>query len=91
MIQNNLDQKKGLNKKDMTDAFGGSRVNTKPPERGVFALDHESECKNSMKVYLACLKQHNQDHFPCKEFSRSYVSFLILQIDESPPPNELTN
>ena len=28
---------------------------TKPPERGVFALDHDGECKESMKVYLGML------------------------------------
>ena len=25
----------------MVDAFGGSRVKIKPPERGVFPLDHD--------------------------------------------------
>ena len=25
----------------MTDAFGGRRVQVKPPERGVFPLDHD--------------------------------------------------
>jgi hypothetical protein len=34
----------------MTDAFGGSRVKVKPPERGVFPLDHEGECRNQMNV-----------------------------------------
>ena len=57
----------------MADAFGGSRNNVKPPERGVFALDHDSECKDAMKTYLSCLKENKQDHFPCKAFSRSYL------------------
>ena len=33
----------------MADAFGGSRTKVKPPERGVFALDHGAECKMDMK------------------------------------------
>eukprot|EP00605_Chrysophyceae_sp_TOSAG23-4_P000541 GSChrysophyteH1.ASY1.ANO1.610.1 assembled CDS len=57
----------------MADAFGGSRNNVKPPERGVFALDHDAECKEYMLSYLQCLKENKQDHFPCKEFSRSYL------------------
>lgn len=35
----------------------GSRVKVKPPERGVFALDHEGECKNEMKVYCKTTEQ----------------------------------
>jgi len=57
----------------MADAFGGSRNKVKPPERGVFALDHAAECKVDMKAYLACLRDNKQDHFPCKEFSRKYL------------------
>jgi cytochrome c oxidase assembly protein subunit 19 len=59
----------------MTDAFGGSRVQIKPPERGVFALDHEGECKDAMKTYLACIRRKDVegDHFPCKQLSRAYL------------------
>jgi cytochrome c oxidase assembly protein subunit 19 len=57
----------------MADAFGGSRNNVKPPERGVFALDHEGECKKDMHTYLECLKMNKQDHFPCKTFSAMYL------------------
>jgi hypothetical protein len=37
-------------KKKMTDAFGGRRITVKPPERGVFPLDHDGECKPEMQV-----------------------------------------
>lgn len=57
----------------MVDAFGGARVRVKPPERGIFPLDHDGECKSSMKTFLDCLKQNNQDHFPCKELSKAYL------------------
>jgi hypothetical protein len=36
----------------MTAPFGGSRVSVQPPERGVFPLDHEGECKDQMKVRI---------------------------------------
>ena len=57
----------------MTSPFGGSRVQVKPPERGVFALDHEGECKSKMKEYLKCLKVEKQDHYACKTLSRAYL------------------
>ena len=55
------------------NAFGGSRVVTLPPEKGVFPLDHEGECKPMMKIFLACLKTNKGDHFPCKDFSKTYL------------------
>jgi hypothetical protein len=30
--------------------FGSGRQQLKPPERGVFALDHDGECKQCMQV-----------------------------------------
>lgn len=36
----------------MADAFGGSRVQARPPERGIFPLDHEGECRQAMKVRI---------------------------------------
>lgn len=58
----------------MTDAFGASRVQVRPPERGVFPLDHDSECKPRMQDYLQCLKANANDHFPCKSFSKAYLA-----------------
>jgi cytochrome c oxidase assembly protein subunit 19 len=69
----------------MTDAFGGSRIRVTPPEKGVFPLDHDGECKNQMKLFLGCLKSNNQDHFPCKEFSKDY---LQCRMDRSLMSNE---
>lgn len=57
----------------MVDAFGASRIKVKPPERGIFPLDHDGECKNSMKIFLECLKDNDQDHFPCKNYSKLYL------------------
>mmetsp|Transcript_35403 Transcript_35403/g.36069 ORF Transcript_35403/g.36069 Transcript_35403/m.36069 type:complete len:112 (+) Transcript_35403:215-550(+) len=57
----------------MVDAFGGSRVSVRPPERGVFPLDHDGECKQFMKIYLSCVKEAKGDHFPCKNKSKAYL------------------
>lgn len=57
----------------MADAFGGRRVNVKPPERGIFMLDHDGECKDNMKVFLNCIKGNNSDHFSCREYSAAYL------------------
>ena len=58
----------------MANPFGGSRVQVKPPERGVFALDHDGECKDMMKIYLDCLKEKKGTHFDCRELSGKYLS-----------------
>jgi cytochrome c oxidase assembly protein subunit 19 len=55
-------------------SFGAPRVLVKPPERGVFALDHDGECKDMMRQYLACLKQNKGRHFDCRELSGSYLT-----------------
>lgn len=57
----------------MADAWGGSRIQTKPPEKGVFPLDHDGECKEDMKAFLACLRKSNSDHFPCRHLSAKYL------------------
>ena len=58
----------------MVDAFGGSRLTVKPPERGVFALDHEGECKAHMLTYLSCLSDHKDDQHFCREHSKQYLA-----------------
>jgi len=35
--------------------FSSSKQNIKPPQRGIFPLDHESECKPYMTVSFVCL------------------------------------
>lgn len=64
-------KEEGLTKE--MDAFGGSRLQVKPPERGVFALDHDHECRKEMKLFLSCLKENNSDHYPCRDFSATYL------------------
>lgn len=58
----------------MVDAFGGVRNQIRPPERGIFPLDHDGECKEKMRIYLNCLKSNQYDHFECRDFTKDYLS-----------------
>mmetsp|Transcript_16166 Transcript_16166/g.23628 ORF Transcript_16166/g.23628 Transcript_16166/m.23628 type:complete len:115 (-) Transcript_16166:108-452(-) len=53
--------------------FSSGRQFVKPPQRGIFPLDHDSECKPFMKTYLKCLKEENQHHNKCRELSKEYL------------------
>eukprot|EP00210_Caulerpa_lentillifera_P006435 g6147.t1 len=54
--------------------FGGSRqLQPKPPEKGIFPLDHFGECSKEMNQYLECLKQHKDRYEECKDLSRIYL------------------
>ena len=59
-----------------------------PPDRGSFPLDHDGqtssfcvqslipvlgECKEMMKVYLKCLKEHGSASSPCRGVSKVYL------------------
>ena len=60
-------------KTEMVDAFGGGRKDSKPPELGVFPLDHGNECKKESKAFLDCLKQNSAEHYMCKSYSKMYL------------------
>ncbi|KAF0690256.1 Aste57867_18330 [Aphanomyces stellatus] len=55
------------------NAFGGAASTSKPPELGAFPLDHYGECKDHMKTFLACLKEHKNSHIECKHLSQKYL------------------
>ena len=57
------------------DAFGSSRLRVNPPQRGVFALDHDHECRPQMSVYLACLKESEGDHIKCRLIAKDYLQW----------------
>ncbi len=57
----------------MVDAFGSSRINLKPPERGVFSLDHDHECRPEMTTYLSCLKENCSDHLNCRILAKKFL------------------
>ena len=45
----------------------------RPPERGVFPLDHFGECKDGATKVLACLKDNKGDADPCRLLVRAYL------------------
>lgn len=53
--------------------FSSSKQWVKPPQRGIFPLDHDRECKEYMETYLACLKREQQQHNKCRELSKDYL------------------
>lgn len=55
-------------------AFGGARgYQPRPPEKGIFPLDHFGECKNIKEEYIACLRKHDQQANACRELARRYL------------------
>lgn len=53
--------------------FSTSKQYVRPPQRGIFQLDHDSECKPFIEKYLACLNDSNDMHHKCKELSKDYL------------------
>lgn len=45
----------------------------RPPQRGIFPLDHFADCKAPMDLYLQCLEDHKDIHHECRNFSRDYL------------------
>ncbi|KAJ1449109.1 hypothetical protein M885DRAFT_536908 [Pelagophyceae sp. CCMP2097] len=50
-----------------------SKQQLTPPERGSFPLDHDGLCKPLMKHFMACLKEHSNEHLGCKALSKAYL------------------
>ena len=66
----------------MADAFGGSRIQARPPERGVFALDHDGEKKLWMLLFIFSYKLLEiriitlMSSGECKAHMKSYLGCL---------------
>jgi cytochrome c oxidase assembly protein subunit 19 len=54
-------------------SFSGGKQFVRPPQRGVFPLDHDSECKQPMQVYILCLKESRDMHHKCRDLSKDYL------------------
>eukprot|EP00884_Botryococcus_braunii_P005170 jgi/Botrbrau1/14654/Bobra.0108s0015.1 len=55
-------------------AFGGARgYQPKPPEKGVFPLDHFGECKAVKQEYLDCLKGAKGRAEACRDLAKKYL------------------
>jgi cytochrome c oxidase assembly protein subunit 19 len=53
--------------------MGASKQLVRPPQRGIFPLDHAAECREPMQSYLACLEENEEKHHKCRELSRRYL------------------
>jgi len=55
-------------------AFGGARgYQPRPPEKGVFPLDHFGECTTAKEDYLRCLKEHGNEAELCRDVAKKYL------------------
>mmetsp|Transcript_23883 Transcript_23883/g.28885 ORF Transcript_23883/g.28885 Transcript_23883/m.28885 type:complete len:81 (+) Transcript_23883:279-521(+) len=57
----------------MSQAFGAARYQPKPPEKGVFPLDHFGECKPVMDDYMSCMKTSKGKADECRALSKAYL------------------
>ncbi len=53
--------------------FSSAKQTIKPPQRGIFPLDHDAECKPFKEKYLECLKGEGDKHHLCRDFSKDYL------------------
>jgi len=53
--------------------FSSAKQTVKPPQRGIFPLDHDAECKPFKEKYLSCLKEGGDKHHLCRDFSKDYL------------------
>jgi cytochrome c oxidase assembly protein subunit 19 len=55
-------------------SFGGARgYQPRPPEKGVFPLDHFGECKGVQEAYMKCLKENSGRTEACREVAKTYL------------------
>lgn len=53
--------------------MGAPKQTVLPPQRGIFPLDHDRECRQPMDAYLDCLKVNRDMHHKCRDFSKEYL------------------
>jgi len=54
-------------------SMGASKQVVRPPQRGIFPLDHMSECRDPMELYLQCLRDNEDRHHMCRDYSKRYL------------------
>jgi cytochrome c oxidase assembly protein subunit 19 len=45
----------------------------RPPQRGIFPLDHMAECRDPMEKYLHCMEEQKDQHHKCRDLSKDYL------------------
>mmetsp|Transcript_29107 Transcript_29107/g.81894 ORF Transcript_29107/g.81894 Transcript_29107/m.81894 type:complete len:138 (+) Transcript_29107:159-572(+) len=53
--------------------FSTSKQFVRPPQRGIFPLDHDAECQIKMKEYIQCMNESNDTHYKCRTLSKDYL------------------
>lgn len=51
----------------------GKQSVVRPPQRGIFPLDHYGDCTEPMQAYLQCLEKADDTHHKCRDFSKQYL------------------
>ena len=54
-------------------SMGAGKQVVRPPQRGIFPLDHDGECREPMQMYLTCLQDNKDMHHKCRDYSRAYL------------------
>lgn len=54
-------------------SMGAGMQVIRPPQRGIFPLDHMGECRENMELYIECLQQNKDVHHKCQEYSKLYL------------------
>ncbi|GMH90959.1 hypothetical protein TL16_g11921 [Triparma laevis f. inornata] len=67
--------------------FSSQKQTIKPPLRGIFPLDHFSECKPHLTSYLSCLKQNKSEHNKCQDGSKMYLKCRMDKGESSHRPS----
>jgi hypothetical protein len=54
-------------------SMGAGKQVVRPPQRGIFPLDHGAECRSTMESYLSCLHESKEVHHKCRDYSKQYL------------------
>lgn len=54
-------------------SMGANQQVIRPPQRGIFPLDHLGECNTTKNIYLQCLQDNSDMHHKCQDYSKQYL------------------
>ena len=63
----------GIENNSSMNLSKGKSATPKPPEKGSFPLDHDSECGTLMRRYMQCLKENDFVSRYCRSYSKEYL------------------
>ncbi|XP_077980603.1 cytochrome c oxidase assembly protein COX19-like [Glandiceps talaboti] len=53
--------------------FGQKSFTPRAPAKGSFPIDHDGECKESMDLYMKCLRKNRFQNSECREEAKCYM------------------